>query len=101
MRFEAEEDEESYKRFRSREKNEAVLRDYADEYSSSTDYGDLILEQRLQMVNWIMEVRISKPRPPSSLSYRRVLSFPLRPYFRLLTSVLSFRRNWIVSTRGY
>ncbi|KAG1334849.1 cyclin-SDS-like [Cocos nucifera] len=51
MRFEAEEDEESYKRFRSRERNEAVLQDY----SESTDYGDLILEQRLQMVNWIME----------------------------------------------
>ncbi|XP_008775731.3 cyclin-SDS-like [Phoenix dactylifera] len=55
MRFEEEEDEESYKRFRGRERNEAVLRDYAEEYISSTDYGDLILEQRLQMVNWIME----------------------------------------------
>ncbi|XP_073110364.1 cyclin-SDS-like isoform X2 [Elaeis guineensis] len=53
--FTAEEDEESYKRFRSRERNEAVLRDYVEEYSSSTDYGDLILGQRLQMVNWIME----------------------------------------------
>lgn len=66
MRFEEEEDEESYKRFRSRETSEAVLRDYAEEYNLSTDYGDLILEQRLQMVNWIMEVRILEPRPPLS-----------------------------------
>ena len=98
--FEAEEDEESYKRFRSRERNEAVLRDYVEEYSSSTDYGDLILGQRLQMVNWIMEVRISERRPPLPLSDRLVLPLPVAVYFLPLASVLSFRRNWIVSTRG-
>ncbi|XP_072973808.1 cyclin-SDS-like isoform X1 [Typha angustifolia] len=54
MRFE-EEDEESYKRFRSREKKEAWVYDYGEEYGSMTEDSRLIFEQRLVMVNWMVE----------------------------------------------
>ncbi|KAF8389698.1 hypothetical protein HHK36_024217 [Tetracentron sinense] len=53
-RFEDEEHEETYKKFRSRERREAFLHDYAGEYCLMTDYGDLILQQRLLMVNRIV-----------------------------------------------
>lgn len=56
MRFEDEEDEESYQRFRERERRQTFLYDYAEEYFSGTEYGDLIREQRSQMVHWIVEV---------------------------------------------
>ncbi|OAY75915.1 Cyclin-SDS-like, partial [Ananas comosus] len=56
MRFEEDDDEESYKRFRSRERKETVMQDYGVVYSSRTDYGHMILEQRLLMVNWMLEV---------------------------------------------
>jgi len=50
-------DEESYERFRRRERREAVARDYTEVYSSIPDsYGILVLEQRVVMVNWIIEV---------------------------------------------
>ncbi|XP_020085746.1 cyclin-SDS-like isoform X1 [Ananas comosus] len=55
MRFEEDDDEESYKRFRSRERKETVMQDYGVVYSSRTDYGHMILEQRLLMVNWMLE----------------------------------------------
>ncbi|GMH26273.1 hypothetical protein Nepgr_028116 [Nepenthes gracilis] len=56
-RFEDEEDEESYRRLRSRERKKALkLNDYAVEADSKTEYGTLIIEQRLLMVNWIVEV---------------------------------------------
>lgn len=58
MRFDDEEDEESYQRFRERERRQKFLYDYAEEYFSSTDYGYLIREQRSQMVHWIIEVSI-------------------------------------------
>ena len=65
MRFEEEEDEESYKNIRSRERREVVLHTFAEEYSSMTDCGELILRQRLLMVNWMVEVSILS-RPTSS-----------------------------------
>ncbi|XP_006355056.1 cyclin-SDS [Solanum tuberosum] len=53
--LEDEEDEESYKMIRNRERRQLYLHDYAEEYCSTTDYGDLIVQQRLQMVHWILE----------------------------------------------
>ncbi|CAN4081030.1 unnamed protein product [Withania somnifera] len=53
--LEDEEDEESYKMIRKRENRQLYLHDYAEEYCSTTDYGDLIVQQRLQMVHWILE----------------------------------------------
>lgn len=44
--------------FRSRERSQAMLHDYTEEYSSRTDFGDLIIHQRLVMVNWMVEVSI-------------------------------------------
>ncbi|KAK1287570.1 Cyclin-SDS-like [Acorus calamus] len=55
LRFEDESDEESYKTLRRRESAHALLHDYAEEYFSTTDYGDLIVQQRLVMVNWMVE----------------------------------------------
>ncbi|KAK9277331.1 hypothetical protein L1049_006872 [Liquidambar formosana] len=60
FRFEDEEDEESYKMFRSRERRQVYLRDYAEEYCSTTEYGDLVIQQRLQMVHWIVEQSSTK-----------------------------------------
>ncbi|KNA04950.1 hypothetical protein SOVF_194920 [Spinacia oleracea] len=60
-KFEAEEDEESYRLLRSRERNQAVkVKDYVEEYDFATDYGELIIEQRLLMVNWIIELSRKK-----------------------------------------
>ncbi|GMI99818.1 SOLO DANCERS [Hibiscus trionum] len=55
VRFENEEDEESYKRLREREKRRVYLHDYAEEYRFTTDYGDLVLLQRSLMTRWIIE----------------------------------------------
>jgi len=49
-------DEESYERFRRRERREVVARDYTEVYGSmSGSYGPLVVEQRVVMVNWIIE----------------------------------------------
>ncbi|XP_055801793.1 cyclin-SDS isoform X2 [Solanum dulcamara] len=53
--LEDEEDEESYRMIRNRERRQLYLHDYAEEYCSTTDCGDLIVQQRLQMVHWILE----------------------------------------------
>ncbi|KAL3502092.1 hypothetical protein ACH5RR_036541 [Cinchona calisaya] len=58
--LEEEEDEESYKMFRRRERKQVYLHDYAEEYCSNTHYGDLIIQQRLQMVHWIVEQSTNK-----------------------------------------
>ncbi|XP_059658338.1 cyclin-SDS [Cornus florida] len=60
LRFEDEEDEESYQMFRNRERRQVYLRDYAEEYCSATEYGKLIIQQRLQMVHWIVEQSATK-----------------------------------------
>ncbi|RWW11232.1 hypothetical protein GW17_00025166 [Ensete ventricosum] len=65
MRFEDEEDEESYRRLRSRERRDAAVHNYAEEYSNTTNDGGLILEQRIVMINWMLEV--SDPLIYSSL----------------------------------
>ncbi|CAN6290168.1 unnamed protein product [Urochloa humidicola] len=55
-RFEDLDDEESYERFRRRERREVVARDYTEVYGSMpVSYGPLVVEQRVVMVNWIIE----------------------------------------------
>ncbi|KAJ9135687.1 hypothetical protein P3X46_032840 [Hevea brasiliensis] len=60
VKFEVEDDEESYQRLRERERRQLFLLDYVELYRSTTDYGGLILEQRLQMVHWIVEQSTAK-----------------------------------------
>ncbi|XP_057979433.1 cyclin-SDS [Malania oleifera] len=60
LRFERDEDEESYQRFRNRERRMAFLHNYAEDYRCTTEYGDLILQQRLEMVHWIVEQSATK-----------------------------------------
>ncbi|RAL47842.1 hypothetical protein DM860_011427 [Cuscuta australis] len=50
-----EEDEESYRMLRSRERRQVYLRDYTKEYCSDTCYGELVIQQRLKMVHWIVQ----------------------------------------------
>ncbi|KAA8532455.1 hypothetical protein F0562_032488 [Nyssa sinensis] len=54
------EDEESYQMFRNRERRQVYLHDYVDEYCSTTEYGKLVIQQRLQMVHWIVEQSSTK-----------------------------------------
>jgi hypothetical protein len=52
-------DEESYERFRRRERREAVARDFTEVCSSTSipdSYRPLVVEQRVIMVNWIIQV---------------------------------------------
>ncbi|KAL2518662.1 Cyclin-SDS [Abeliophyllum distichum] len=58
--LEQEEDEESYRMLRKRERRQVYLFDYAEEYCSVTDYGHLVIQQRLQMVHWIVEHATNK-----------------------------------------
>lgn len=51
-----EEDEESYRRLRGRERNETPVHNYIAAYSKMTNHGDLIFAQRSIMINWIFQV---------------------------------------------
>jgi len=53
--MEDEEHEESYKRLRG-ERRQIFLHDYPELYSATTEHGDLILQERSQIVHWIIEV---------------------------------------------
>ncbi|KAL3644739.1 hypothetical protein CASFOL_009919 [Castilleja foliolosa] len=53
--LEDEEDEESYRIMWKRERRQEYVRDYAEEYCLTTAYGDLVVQQRLHMVQWIVE----------------------------------------------
>ncbi|KGN50819.2 cyclin-SDS-like [Cucumis sativus] len=55
LRFEELDDEEAYRMFRNRERRQLIICDYIEEYRSTTDYGDFILQQRSNMVQWIVE----------------------------------------------
>ncbi|MCL7042510.1 hypothetical protein MKW94_029568 [Papaver nudicaule] len=55
LRFEDENQEDSYTNFRSRERNHVILKNYLEDYYSTTSYGDLILQQRKAIVNWITD----------------------------------------------
>lgn len=56
LRFEEEENEESYRMLRKRERRQVYFHDYAEEYCSTTEYGELVIQQRLRMVHWMVEV---------------------------------------------
>lgn len=56
LKFEDDEVEESYQMLRNRERGSVFLRDYTGEYSSTTEYGGLILQQRSHMIHWITEI---------------------------------------------
>ncbi|KAF3943440.1 hypothetical protein ACB098_03G084900 [Castanea mollissima] len=58
--FEDEVDEESYVALRNRERRQLFPYNYAEEYCSTTDYGDLVLQLRSQMVHWIVEQSTEK-----------------------------------------
>ncbi|WCJ33653.1 Cyclin family protein [Euphorbia peplus] len=60
VKFVDEDDEESYRRLRERERRQLYLHDYMDIYRSTTDCGELIFQQRLQMVHWIIEQSTAK-----------------------------------------
>lgn len=51
------EDEESFRMMRKRERRQEYMHDYAEEYCNKTAYGELVIQQRLCMVHWIIEVR--------------------------------------------
>ncbi|KAI3920151.1 hypothetical protein MKX01_017808 [Papaver californicum] len=55
LRFEDENHEDSYKKFRSRERNHVILNDYLEDYYSTTAYGEFLLQQRQSIVNWIID----------------------------------------------
>ncbi|KAG6473591.1 hypothetical protein ZIOFF_067508 [Zingiber officinale] len=55
MKFEEQEDEESYQKLRSRERGCLTMYDFAKEYRRTTEQGRLILDQRIVMVNWMVE----------------------------------------------
>ncbi|XP_078162354.1 cyclin-SDS-like isoform X1 [Carex rostrata] len=50
-----EENEESYKRLRGRERHETSMHNYISAYNKSTNHGDLISAQRSIMINWIFQ----------------------------------------------
>ncbi|KAK9115829.1 hypothetical protein Sjap_014776 [Stephania japonica] len=54
LRFEDADHEESYTSFRSREKK-VRAQSYAEVYCTTTECGDMILQQRFRIVNWIVE----------------------------------------------
>ncbi|KAK9691901.1 hypothetical protein RND81_09G227300 [Saponaria officinalis] len=59
--FEEEEYEESYKLLRSRERKQAAkVTNYIEEYHNETIFGGVIVEQRLVMVNWIIQLSRKK-----------------------------------------
>ncbi|KAI3796287.1 hypothetical protein L1987_38954 [Smallanthus sonchifolius] len=60
LRPEDEEHEESYHMMKRRERRQVYLHDYAEEYCGMKEYGDLVVQQRLQMVHWIMEQSTNK-----------------------------------------
>ncbi|KAD4982944.1 hypothetical protein E3N88_19615 [Mikania micrantha] len=57
---EDEEHEETYQMLKKRERRQVYLHDYAEKYCVTTEYGDLVVQQRLQMVHWIMEQSANK-----------------------------------------
>ncbi|KAG5051210.1 hypothetical protein JHK87_003408 [Glycine soja] len=48
-------DEDSYQMLRKRERRQGYVLNYGDGYFSTTEFGDTVIEQRAQMVHWIIE----------------------------------------------
>ncbi|XP_020232675.1 cyclin-SDS isoform X2 [Cajanus cajan] len=53
--FEDSDDEDSYRMLRKRERRQGFLSNYGEIYFSTTEFGETVLEQRVQMVHWIVE----------------------------------------------
>ncbi|CAL0318589.1 unnamed protein product [Lupinus luteus] len=66
-RFEDLDDEESYKMLRKRERKQVLMSNYAETYISTTEVGELVLQQRSQMVRWITEQSYRKQLRPETL----------------------------------
>lgn len=60
LRFEHEEEEESYQKLRSRERRQVSLGDYAEESWHFKEFDDLLMQQRSLLVNWIIEQSYEK-----------------------------------------
>ncbi|XP_071735754.1 cyclin-SDS-like [Rutidosis leptorrhynchoides] len=60
LRPEDEEHEESYWMLKERERRQVYLHNYTEEYCEMEEYGDLVVQQRLQMVHWMIKQSISK-----------------------------------------
>ncbi|XP_058726911.1 cyclin-SDS [Vicia villosa] len=54
-RFEDLDDEDSYQMLRKRERKQVFMWNYAERYFSTTDFTELIFQQRCRMVHWIVE----------------------------------------------
>lgn len=87
MSFEDEDDEGSYQILRERERTKVYLHDYTDEYCSTTEYGGVVLQQRLYMFNWIVEVSLCIQRFETS-NLRRSFKRETLSYSDLLKSAL-------------
>jgi len=59
VRFEDSDDEDSYQMLRKRERKQGFVSNYGERYFSTTEFGETVLEQRSQMVHWIVEVGLS------------------------------------------
>ncbi|XP_047160020.1 cyclin-SDS [Vigna umbellata] len=55
VRFEDSDDEDSYQMLRKRERKQGFVSNYGERYFSTTEFGETVLEQRAQMVHWIVE----------------------------------------------
>ncbi|CAJ1932712.1 unnamed protein product [Sphenostylis stenocarpa] len=55
-RFEDSDDEDSYQMLRKRERKQVFVSNYGKRYISTTEFGETVLEQRAQMVHWIIEI---------------------------------------------
>ncbi|KAL5070960.1 hypothetical protein RYX36_021847 [Vicia faba] len=54
-RFEDLDDEDSYKMLRMRERKQVFMWNYAERYFSTTDFTEVVFQQRCRMVHWIVE----------------------------------------------
>ncbi|CAK8570447.1 unnamed protein product [Lathyrus sativus] len=54
-RFEDLDDEDSYQILRKRERKQVFMWNYAERYFSTTDFTELVFQQRCRMVHWIVE----------------------------------------------
>ncbi|KAK7308840.1 hypothetical protein RJT34_05114 [Clitoria ternatea] len=54
-RFDDSEDEDSYQMLRKRERRQVFVLNYSERYFSTTEFGEMVLQQRAQMVHWIVE----------------------------------------------
>ncbi|KAK9051209.1 hypothetical protein SSX86_027837 [Deinandra increscens subsp. villosa] len=84
LRPEDEEHEESYQMMKKRERRQVYLHDYAEEYCGMTEYGDLVVQQRLHMVHWIIEQSANKDlqKETTFLSVSLLDRFLSKGYFR-------------------